>query len=136
MDEALYLVDGSGFIFRAYHALPPLSTKAGVPSGAVYGFTTMLVKLETDYRPSHLALMGDSVDNVPGIPGVGPKTASTLIKHFGSLEAMLSRVDEIASVPGLRGAASVQAKVAAHVEQARLSRRLIALDDQVPLPLP
>jgi len=59
MDEALYLVDGSGFIFRAYHALPPLTTKAGVPSGAVYGFTTMLVKLETDYRPSHLAVIFD-----------------------------------------------------------------------------
>ena len=50
-DDALYLVDGSGFIFRAYHALPPLTTKAGVPSGAVYGFTSMLIKLEVDIAP-------------------------------------------------------------------------------------
>ena len=258
-DDALYLVDGSGFIFRAYHALPPLTTKAGVPSGAVYGFTTMLIKLEVDYRPSHLAvifdgptksfrdqvfpeykanrteppddlkpqfknvrrvveafgvpmmesvdceaddliaalvkqaharnlrvviissdkdlmqlvdertvlidtmkdppkvfdsaavvekfgvppaqlgdvlaLMGDSVDNVPGIPGVGPKTASALITQFGSLENMLSRAGEIETIKGLRGAASVAAKVKAHVEQARLSRRLVALDAQVPVPL-
>ena len=58
--DALYLVDGSGFIFRAYHALPPLTTKAGVPTGAVYGFTQMLIKLETDHRPSHLAVVFDA----------------------------------------------------------------------------
>src|SRR5258708_5282457 len=56
-DDALYLIDGSGFIFRAYHALPPLSTKAGVPSGAVYGFTNMLIKLEVDHRPPFLAVV-------------------------------------------------------------------------------
>jgi DNA polymerase I len=44
-EQALYLVDGSGFIFRAYHALPPLNTKAGVPTCAVYGFTQMMIKL-------------------------------------------------------------------------------------------
>ena len=58
--DALYLVDGCGFIFRAYHALPPLTTKAGVPTGAVYGFTQMLIKLETDHRPSHLAVVFDA----------------------------------------------------------------------------
>src|ERR1700761_2734727 len=58
--DALYLVDGSGFIFRAYHALPPLTTKAGQPTGAVYGFTQMLIKLETEHRPSHLAVVFDA----------------------------------------------------------------------------
>ena len=58
-NDALYLVDGSGFIFRAYHALPPLTTKAGLSTGAVYGFTQMLIKLETDHRPSHLAVVFD-----------------------------------------------------------------------------
>src|SRR5438445_3787284 len=57
--DALYLVDGSGFIFRAYHALPPLTTKAGLSTGAVYGFTQMLIKLETEHRPSHLAVVFD-----------------------------------------------------------------------------
>ena len=41
----LYLVDGSGYIFRAYHRLPPLTNKHGEPVGAVYGYTTMLRKL-------------------------------------------------------------------------------------------
>ena len=58
--DALYLVDGSGFIFRAYHALPPLTTKSGLSTGAVYGFTQMLIKLETDHRPSHLAVVFDA----------------------------------------------------------------------------
>jgi DNA polymerase-1 len=255
MDDtsALYLVDGSGFIFRAYHALPPLSTKAGVPSGAVYGFTQMLIKLETEHRPTHLAvvfdaggrsfrdevyaeykanrveppddlkpqfgmvrqvvaafgvpileaigfeaddliatlvrrakehglrvvivssdkdlmqlvddrcvlvdtmkpkdfvygtaeveekfgvgpaqlgdvlaLMGDSVDNIPGIPGVGPKTAAALIRHFGSLEALLARTDEIGSVPraARRGVGDGQGqgsrRVGAPVAQAGVARR-------------
>jgi DNA polymerase-1 len=251
--DALYIVDGSNFLFRAYHALPPLSTRGGVPSGAVYGFTQMLIKLEVDHRPSHLAvvfdgaahtfrndlfadykatrkeppddlkpqfglvrrvveafglpvldatlveaddliatlahqahdrslrvvvvssdkdlmqlvdehttlvdtmkdfvygateveekwgvppkqlgdvlaLMGDAIDNVPGIPGVGPKTASALIRHFGSLEQLFARMDEIHATPGLRGAASVEAKVKANVEAVKLSRRLVALQSDV-----
>ncbi len=258
-DDALYLVDGSGFVFRAYHALPPLTTKAGVPSGAVYGFATMLIKLEQEMRPSHLAvifdasaktfrdgmyadyksnrveapddlkpqfpmvrrlvevfglpmlesvgfeaddliatlarrardeglrvvivssdkdlmqlvddrcvlidtmkdpprvydtaavtekwgvppsllgdvlaLMGDSVDNIPGVPGVGPKPATALITHFGSLEALLTRAGEVGAIKGLRGAASVQAKIEANIEQARLSRKLVALDDHMDIKL-
>src|SRR3954469_21878859 len=260
--DALYLVDGSGFIFRAYHALPPLTTKTGMPTGAAYGFTQMLIKLETDHRPSHLAvvfdaggrstrselykeykakrteppddlkpqfglvrkvvetfnipvleatdceaddliatlvrqarerdqrvvvvssdkdlmqlvvdgkvtlhdtmknvphgftydekaveekfgvppgklgevlaLMGDSVDNVPGIPGVGPKTAAALIQAYGSVENMIARADEIASLPGLRGAKSVAEKVKTHVEAVRLSRQLVALDEHVEVPV-
>src|SRR6476660_4111290 len=58
--DALYLVDGSGFIFRAYHALPPLTTKSGMATGAAYGFTQMLIKLETEHRPSHLAVVFDA----------------------------------------------------------------------------
>ena len=257
--DALYLVDGSNFIFRAYHALPPLTTKAGVPTGAVYGFTQMLIKLETDHRPSHLAvvfdaggrsfrdelykeykanrtetpddlkpqfalmrrggrdlqhpharcgrlrgrrphrhpraparergqrwrsssssdkdlmqlvddgkvraarhheeraarlhlrrkevaekfgvppsqlgdvlaLMGDSIDNVPGVPGVGPKTAAALIQRLGSIENLIAHVDEIAGIQGLRGASSVGEKVRTHVEAVRLSRQLVALDEHV-----
>src|SRR5258706_14883698 len=56
---ALSLCDGSGFVFRPSPALPPLTTRAGVPSGAVYGFTQMLIKLELDHRPSHLAVIFD-----------------------------------------------------------------------------
>jgi len=61
----LYLVDGSGFIFRAYHALPPLSRKSdGLPVGAVQGFCNMLWKLLVDMKaapdaPTHLAVVFD-----------------------------------------------------------------------------
>jgi DNA polymerase-1 len=254
-DDELWLVDGSNFLFRAYHALPPLSTKAGVPSGAVFGFTQMLVRLETDFKPPRLAvvfdagaksfrndlyteykahrppapddlipqfslvrqvveafsipvleateleaddliatlaarakeqglrvvvvssdkdlmqlvdehcvlldtmknvtfdtaavtekfgvpperlgdvlaLMGDSVDNVPGVPGVGPKTAAALVQAFGGTEQMLGRIEEVAGLKGLRGAASVAEKLKANIEQLRLSRKLVALDDAATL---
>ena len=77
----------------------------------------------------YLALTGDAVDNIPGVPGVGSKTAAVLLAHFGSLDALLARVDEVAFLR-LRGAATVAAKLRAHREQALLWRQLttIALD--------
>jgi DNA polymerase-1 len=56
----LCLVDGSGYIFRAYHALPPLSRPDGTPVGAVLGFTNMLVKLLAENRCDHLAVIFDA----------------------------------------------------------------------------
>src|SRR3546814_1200894 len=60
----LYLVDGSSYIFRAYHRLPPLTNTRGEPVGAVYGFTTMLWKLveelNRDESPTHLAVILDA----------------------------------------------------------------------------
>ncbi len=56
----IYLVDGSGYIFRAFFALPHLTTSRGMPTNAVYGFTRMLVKLLKDARPSHIAVVFDS----------------------------------------------------------------------------
>ncbi|MFC3712342.1 DNA polymerase I [Sphingoaurantiacus capsulatus] len=242
----LYLVDGSGFIFRAYHRLPPLNNPAGTPVNAVYGFTAMLWKLIEDLHgaeePTHLAvifdaakdnfrnelyadykanrppppedllpqfplirdavrafsvpciemsgfeaddiiacyvaqataagynvtivssdkdlmqlvtphvdmldtmknerygveavtakwgvppeklgevlaLMGDSVDNVPGVPGVGPKTAAELVQQFGDVEGVLANLDQIKK-PKLRE------NLEAHAEMARLSRVLVEL---------
>ena len=252
----LYLVDGSGYIFRAYHRLPPLTNKHGQPAGAVYGFTTMLWKLVEELHaadgPTHmavifdassktfrndmydqykahrppppedlvpqfplirdatrafsvpcieevgleaddiiacyaraalkegwhvtivssdkdlmqliepgldlldtmnnrrigpeyvvekfgvepaklgdvLALMGDSVDNVPGVPGIGPKTASELIKTYGDLESVLAAAESIAK-PKLRQS------LIEHADKARLSRELVRLvcDRNLPEPL-
>ncbi|MFL5273881.1 MAG: 5'-3' exonuclease H3TH domain-containing protein, partial [Anaeromyxobacteraceae bacterium] len=56
----LTLIDGSGFVFRAYHALPHLSTTKGVPTNAVYGFTTMLLKALREHAPTHVALVLDA----------------------------------------------------------------------------
>lgn len=247
----LVLVDGSGYIFRAYHALPPLTRADGVAVGAVYGFTTMLMKLRETYAKDRLvvifdasrhsfrneiyseykahrppapedlvpqfalvreatralnipaielemveaddliasyavaarkeamevviissdkdlmqlirdgvsmldpmkqknigekevlekfgvspekvievqALIGDSVDNVPGVPGIGPKTAAELIGQFGNLENLLANLDQIKQ-PKRREV------LTAHAENARLSRRLVELKCDVALPSP
>ncbi|WP_118858069.1 DNA polymerase I [Sphingomonas mesophila] len=252
----LYLVDGSSYIFRAYHRLPPLTNRHGQPSGAVYGYTTMLWKLAASLNasdgPTHmavildasesthrnemygqykanrppppedlvpqfplirvatrafsipcieengleaddiiacyvgaarragwkvtivssdkdlmqlvedgavdmldtmndrrigvaevvekfgvgpdkvgevLALMGDSVDNVPGVPGVGPKTASQLIQQYGDVESVLANLDQITK-PKLKQ------NLAEHADNARLSRELVRLVCDAPLPQP
>jgi DNA polymerase I len=254
--DHVFLVDGSSYIFRAYHALPPLSRKSdGLPVGAVAGFCNMLWKLVRDSiageKPTHLAvvfdhsartyrneiyaqykaqrpeppedlrpqfglireavrafdipsieqqgyeaddliatyarqateagatvvivasdkdlmqlvstsvamldpmkekrigpgevvekfgvppekvvevqaLAGDSVDNIPGVPGIGVKTAAQLILEYGDLEGVLQRATEIKQ-PKRREALIVNA------EKARISRQLVKLDDRVPLAVP
>ena len=63
----LYLVDGSSYIFRAYHRLPPLTNRHGLNVGAVYGYTTMLWKLAEDLGkadvPTHLAVILDKSES-------------------------------------------------------------------------
>ncbi|MGA0606131.1 DNA polymerase I [Phenylobacterium sp. VNQ135] len=253
----LYLVDGSGFIFRAFHALPPLTRKTdGLPIGAVSGFCNMIWKLLVEMRsqadaPTHLAvvfdhseetfrnklydqykahrppppedlvpqfplvreatkafgvpclelpgyeaddliaayackvrdlggevvivssdkdlmqlvgpqvfmldtmknlrigieqviekfgvtpdkvvdvqaLCGDSVDNVPGAPGIGIKTASQLITEYGDLDTLLARASEIKQ-PKRRET------LIEYADQIRLSRELVRLDCDTPLPCP
>lgn len=252
----LYLVDGSSYIFRAYHRLPPLTNKHGEPVGAVYGYTAMLWKLVDALHkadgPTHmavildksehtfrndlydqykahrppapedlvpqfpmirdatrafslpcieelgweaddliasytkaalaqgwqvtivssdkdlmqlmtdpsvdmldtmnnkrmgpddtrekfgvgpeklgevLALMGDSVDNVPGVPGVGPKTAAKLILEHGDLESVL------AAAPSMKKG-KLRDNLIEHAELARLSHKLVTLACDVPLPEP
>jgi 5'-3' exonuclease len=77
----------------------------------------------------YLALCGDAVDNIPGVPGIGAKTAVALLAHFDTLDALLARVEEVPYLR-LRGAAGAAAKLREHREQALLCRRLstIALD--------
>jgi len=81
----------------------------------------------------YLALTGDSVDNIPGVPGIGAKTAAALLQHFGDLESLLERVDEVEFL-SLRGAKSCARRIRDNAEQARLFARItrIALDAPVP----
>ncbi|MGH6917438.1 MAG: 5'-3' exonuclease H3TH domain-containing protein, partial [Geminicoccaceae bacterium] len=74
-----------------------------------------------------LALAGDTSDNVPGVPGIGVKTAAQLLTEFGSLEDLLAKADTIKQ-PKRRE------NLLEHAEQARLSRRLVALCDTAPVP--
>jgi DNA polymerase-1 len=248
-NKDIYLVDGSAYIFRAYHALPPLTNPDGVVVNAVLGFTNMMVKLlnemEAPYiavifdaarknfrndiypdykahrppapddlipqfdlirdcvtafgmepiemegfeaddliatyariaseqgrkvtivssdkdlmqlvndnvsmfdpmkgklmgeaevlekfgvRPNRVvdvqALAGDSVDNVPGVPGIGIKTAAQLINDYGDLETLLSRAEEIKQ-PKRRET------LINHADDARVSMKLVSLDAHVDVP--
>jgi len=56
----LILVDGSSYLFRAFHALPPLTNSKGQPTGAVYGVINMLNKLVSEYKPEHIAVIFDA----------------------------------------------------------------------------
>jgi DNA polymerase-1 len=60
MTSPLILVDGSSFLFRAYHAIPPLTNAKGEPTNAIYGVSNMLRKLLADYNPTHVAVVFDS----------------------------------------------------------------------------
>lgn len=254
--DHLFLVDGSGYIFRAYHALPPLTRKSdGLPVGAVSGFCNMLWKLLKDARntdvgvvPTHFAvifdyssqtfrkeiypeykanrtappedlipqfglirqatrafnlpciekegfeaddliatyarlaeaaggdvtivssdkdlmqlvtpqvsmydgmkdkqisipeviekwgvppekmidlqsLTGDSTDNVPGIPGIGPKTAAQLLEEFGDLDTLLARASEIKQNKR-------RESIIAFADQTKIARELVTLKTDVPL---
>ena len=73
-----------------------------------------------------LALMGDSSDNVPGIPGIGPKTADSLLGQFGSLAEILDKCDQIKGK-------GVRAKVTEHADSARMSRELVTIMTDVPI---
>ncbi len=68
-------------------------------TGAIWGRDQVLAKtgVEPGQVADWLALMGDAVDNIPGVPGVGPKTATDLLKQFGTLENLLARLDEVKS---------------------------------------
>ncbi|OSQ40460.1 DNA polymerase I [Thalassospira mesophila] len=83
------LVDGSGFIFRAFHALPPMSSPDGIPVNAVYGFCTMLMKLREDTRPDHMAVIFDTKgktfrnDFYPAYKAHRPPPPEELIPQFG-----------------------------------------------------
>ena len=246
--EQLVLIDGSGYIFRAFHALPMMMSPEGVPVNAVFGFTKMLMKLMDDLQPSHVlvifdagrvtfrndiypeykqnrtdppdelvpqfslvrdateamslpvtelpgfeaddliasyakmahesgtdclivssdkdlmqlvrpgvtmldpmkqrrisdaevvekfgvlpnrvvdvqSLAGDSTDNVPGVPGIGIKTAAELINQFGDLDSLLAGAETIKQ-PKRRE------NLVNFAEQARISRELVRLKDDVPL---
>ncbi len=99
-----------------------VKTRLGIPPSQVADF---------------LALCGDASDNIPGVPGIGRKTAAVLLSHFGSLDALLLRAEEVAFLR-LRGAARVSAQLREHADNVRLFRRLtgIALDAPVPLDAP
>ena len=78
-----------------------------------------------------LALAGDSVDNIPGVPGVGRKTATALLQHFGSLEKVYANLDSVHEV-SVRGAKKLGARLGQHKEAADLARKLTGIACDAP----
>lgn len=83
--------------------------------------------------PDMLAITGDSVDNIPGVPGIGPKTATELMKHFGSIEQLLTEVGRIADLD-IRGAHRIEGLVREHRETIKMAHRLTTICRDVALP--
>ncbi len=80
----------------------------------------------------YLALTGDAVDNIRGVPGVGPKTAAALLRDFVSLEELYDNLDAVAQLP-IRGAAKLPEKLVRHRDEAFLARRLTEIVRDMPL---
>lgn len=78
-----------------------------------------------------LALVGDKVDNIPGVPGIGPKTASRLLRVYKDVEQLYERLEEVPRL-GMRGAARLARELGTHREAVMLARRLTALACDAP----
>jgi len=79
-----------------------------------------------------LALTGDASDNIPGVPGIGPKIAATLMRKFGSLDELYANMSRVAAL-GLRGGSALGERLAAHRESVLLARRLTRIVCDMPL---
>lgn len=103
--------------------VPPADTAKRIDRAGVEA----KLKVPPEFVPDYLGLVGDSVDNIPGVPGIGPKTAATLIASFGGVEEILAHTGEIARK---RTAALLDE----HAPSARISRELAVLRLDVPVP--
>ena len=80
----------------------------------------------------YLALTGDAVDNIPGVPGIGPKTAAALMERYATLDALYADLDQVAYLP-LRGASRLPEKLRTHRAAAFLARSLTRIHCDAPL---
>lgn len=102
--------------------------------GITYDEAAVLKKLgvRPDQVIDYLSLVGDASDGVPGVPGIGAKTAAKLLQRVGSLDAMYADLDAVAALP-IRGAKSLRGKLEAGRDAALHARRLITLVDDCDL---
>src|SRR3982074_550751 len=107
-----------------------LVPRRGITDTFVYGPDQ--VRQRYGFEPPQLidfkALRGDTSDNIPGIPGVGDKTAAKLVQDFGSVEALIDRVDELPE-------GRLKTSIKANVEQVRLGKRMVTIVRDVPVEL-
>ena len=99
-----------------------------------YGYHQIAARfgVQPERMADYLALTGDSVDNIPGVPGVGPKTAAVLLGVFESLDHLYEHLDEVPALP-IRGAAKLPDRLRQHREAAYLAQRLTRIACDMPL---
>jgi DNA polymerase-1 len=107
-----------------------LVPRRGITDTMVYGPDQ--VRQRYGFEPIQLieykALRGDTSDNIPGVPGVGDKTAGTLVQQFGTVEALLEGLDQLKE-------GRVKTALAAHADQVRLGKRMVTIRTDVPIEL-
>jgi DNA polymerase-1 len=107
-----------------------MATSRGITETKVYGPEEVLERYGISHEliPDFYGLKGDSSDNIPGVPGIGDKTASDLLQRFGDLETVLGSIDEISG-------AKRKENLANHAEDARISKQLATVKRDVPVEL-
>ncbi len=107
-----------------------LATARGITDTKLYDREAVIARygIPPELIPDFVGLKGDTSDNIPGVPGIGEKTAAELLKRFGSLEAVLEHIDE---VPGPKRRENLRA----HAHEARVSKQLATVIDDVPIAL-
>src|ERR671939_705235 len=107
-----------------------MTTSRGITDTKVYDRDGVIERygIPPELIPDFIGLKGDTSDNIPGVPGIGDKTAADLLKRFGDLEGVLTHVDEISG-------AKRKQNLAEHAEDARLSKRLATMVRDVPVDL-
>jgi DNA polymerase-1 len=107
-----------------------MTTSRGITDTRVYDRTGVIARygIPPELIPDFIGLKGDTSDNIPGVPGIGDKTAAELLQRFGSLEAVLERVDEITG-------AKRKQNLIEHAEAARVSKQLATAKRDIPLEL-
>ncbi len=115
--DALQLVDEGVCVYNPYHKEAIIYDRQAVQDK--FG-------VEPEFIPELLALIGDATDNIPGIKGIGEKTARDLLQQFKSLDMLLARLEEVKK-EDLRG------KIKENAQEIRLNRELVVLDKNVPI---
>ena len=128
--EPLIITGDRDALQLASHKTSVLITRKGITDFDLFDYDKMLETYQL--TPTQFidlkGLMGDKSDNIPGIPGVGEKTAGKLLEQFGSIENMLANTDEIAN-------AKLRTKVEENAQLAMMSKRLATINRYVPLEL-
>src|SRR4051794_15876913 len=107
-----------------------MTTSRGITDTKVYDRTGVVERygIPPELIPDFIGLKGDTSDNIPGVPGIGDKTAAELLQRFGDLEGVLSHVDEISG-------AKRKQNLTEHADAARLSKQLATMVRDVPIDL-